>query len=258
MSNIISKPSGVLAGHENLDASDYRPPKVTIGQPTSKTEGAAGKFVFSTGEMRESLLTIVPLLATKTRVLYGEGFGKKSARCGSDNFFTPASRIENPVCTKCAEKSGSKIEVVCPAAKWGDRHEDKALVAEKLGVKNTFKPLCTESVNLLLMDKDGMLPFWLQLQKTQIEIAQKQLFTAYMMRGLPFYAASIDIKLQRISNERGNYYQVWFSNITKLSDDAASKFEGIYNVFSGRAERDLASLHADQDKENDALEDAPF
>lgn len=256
MSNIIQKPSGAvtLHGHENLDASDYRPPKVTIGQPTSKTEGAAGKFVFSTGEMREQLLEVVPILATKTRVLYAKDYGKKAARCSSDNFFSPADRIQDPVCGQCAERVGNKTEVVCPAAKWGDKHEDKAEVARKLGMPNSFKPLCAESVNILLIDKDGLLPYWLTLQKTQIEVAQKQLFTAYMMRGLPFYAASIDIKLQKISNSNGTWFQVWFSNINKLENH--EKFEGIYRMFSGRAEKDLAELHREADEANS--EEAPF
>jgi hypothetical protein len=258
MSNIVPKQAGqmILAGHESLDASDYRPPKVTIGQPTSKGEGVVGKFAFSTGERRESLLEVVPILATKTRVLFGKGFGNKAATCASDNFFKPADRIENPICDRCAEAVGNKAEVVCPAAKWGDKHVDKAQVAKNLGLENSFKPLCQESVNLFLMDKEGLLPYWLSLQKTQIEVVQQQLFTAYLMRGLPFYQASVDIKLQKISNDRGTFYKVWFSNIQKLDDLTAEKFKGIYNMYSGRAEKDLADLHAEQDASHG--EEPPF
>jgi hypothetical protein len=106
------------------------------------------------------------------------------------------------------------------------------------------------------MDKDGLLPYWLGLQKTQIEVVQKQLFTAYMMRGLAFYQASVDIKLQKISNERGTFYQIWFSNIQKLDDASAEKFKNIYQSFSGRAEKDLAELHAEQDASHG--EEPPF
>lgn len=222
MSNIVK--AGGLKSFAGLSADDIKPTRVMIGQKNSE-KGEKGHFIFNTGESVKELLEVVPLFVKKTRVLYAKG--SRVPKCASDNFFTPAIRIENAQCENC---------MICHASYWGVDNPEKEKLAKEIKTDYEKKPLCKEQYNVYMVDKSGT-PFILNVHGSSITTLQKQLFTRYQMQHLELYQASVDLKLELKKSGSFEYYGLTVSNFKPLADYSAQ--QKLFDMYFSRGEEIL-------------------
>jgi hypothetical protein len=244
MSNLVDPKTIAATFWDTMEVKDFTVPRVELGQNVGKigSGGKAGKFVFNTGEVRDSMLECKLLVPTKTRVLYGAG----SARCASDNFFNPSDRIQNPVSANC---------LTCPVAQWGeDPLKDKVAEETKPKNYNPKKPLCNETYNLLMADKDWNL-FFIKFQKTQLKIVSEKLFTRlrYNFGANPPYEVAFDLKSVPVDD---TYFNIEFDNFRVIPDEQKTVAQDAYMSWSSRAKDVLAKQHKEMDESHD--EPIPF
>ena len=250
MSDVVVKgPSSVQAlANEfwgEMDSGDFKIPRVSIGQPTTKqAKGKPGHFNYSNGKSIELIENVKLILPKKTRVLYQ---GNNRARCKSDNFYQPSAYVQDPISNDCLK---------CPAAQWGDRDRVKVALAEELQVKDVEKPLCSETYNLLMADGNWM-PFWANFQKAQLKIVGEQLFSRlrYDYNHVPPYGVAFDMRLKKIENGMNSYYTVTFDSFRVL--DSYEPGAKLYQALSKRAQEILAQEHENMDRAHDQAASEP-
>lgn len=237
MSNLPVDPREAASdfwGNSNLESKDFAIPRVTIGQATT-SKGEPGKFNFNSGVSLDSMPGCKLIVPTKTRVLYN---GDGPARCRSDNSYQPSQSISAPISDNC---------LTCFAAQWGTDDPAKIALADELRVQEgqRNKPLCAETYNLLMADKDWNL-FFIAFQKSQLKIVSEKLFSRIKSMGLPGYMVSFDMDLQRITGGGKTYYSVVFDNFQETDDETGKE---IYAQWSRRAQDELAKQHDTMDRE---------
>lgn len=241
MSNITT--TGVDDFWGGMGSEDFAIPLVHIGQPTSQKKGKIGHFNYNNGASYESLGGCTLISPQKTRVLYAGLQGK--ARCSSDNFHNPSSRIANPVSANCLN---------CYASQWG---EDplKMKLASEIGLKvaNSNAPLCKETYNLLMADGNGKL-FFIAFQSTALKEVKEKLFSRlkFDFGGNSPYAVHFDMALEEIKDKNGKYYLPIFNNFEVWDPERIAHNKNLYLGYSGgKATQVLASAHEHMDDEWD-------
>ena len=146
-----------FTGMEDLDHDQFIIPRVKIIQPTSK-KGTAGKLMVNlTGEEFAEIL-ILPIKVTQGRVFWEEGGDSEKPICRSPDGHRPDPRIEEPqneICIARKELSGGRVftKIVCPRAVWGP---------------DGSAPECRQVFNLLCLDLEQELPFWISVSGASI------------------------------------------------------------------------------------------
>jgi hypothetical protein len=227
-----------------LTEQDFSIPRVKIGQPTS--EGEAGKFNYNNGKSVETLVGCKLLAPKKTRVLYQAN--SKVSRCGSDDFYVPASRYLKPISNNC---------MTCVGSEWGEDDPEKLALAKEIGKQGNLKPpLCKETYNLLMLGADNS-PFFIQFQGTQLKIVQEKLFSRLKFEyGMhPPYLVQFDMKLNLFSKPGTKYYEIVFDGFGEVQGEQAETISGAWQKFRGIAQDILTKQHEAMDAEN---ADVPF
>ncbi|MGO9372703.1 MAG: hypothetical protein ACLQBD_11465 [Syntrophobacteraceae bacterium] len=147
-----------LAGFTGLEGLDPGSmmiiPRIKIVQPTSK-EGTEGKLrVNLTGDEFDDL-AIVVVKAFQGRTFWDPDPKSDKVLCRSYDFMNPDPAIEKPYNDVCAvhttnAKNQKVLKVLCPEGQWkGATHQEK--------------PSCGEIINLLCIQSEDLLPFWISM-----------------------------------------------------------------------------------------------
>lgn len=246
MSNLVQFNNDDFFG-ETITEESFRPPRVSLGQPSSQNK-KAGCFNFPDGRAVDRLENLVLIKPTQSRVLYGKTF-QSPALCGSDNYFNPADRFENPPQTNCK---------ICPLSGFGDVDEKKEFADKHgLSITNFERPMCKASYDLILAEYcgDGVFkPFLISFQGASRAPLEKKLLSTIKMwdNSIPKCAVMFDMKAVNASSGKGNFYLPDFGNF-RVADDVQAA-TNIYKTFSGIAAELFAqdNQNSDEEKEKEA------
>lgn len=223
---------------EDFDTEDFTMPRVTIGMG-SPTKGKVGHFNSSTGESFSELSNVSLLGRTPGFVLYG-GLGAVPARCASNDGINPHSGIENPV--TAPEDGGCSA---CYANKWGPDARKDALRDQAHLTRGGDKPICNQTLSLLLAGSDGM-PFVLLTKTHNVKVVREFLFTGLRMRAaahrLEPYGMAFDLRLLALSG-LGNRYQLVVENWQRVLGDRLQANRGLYEAFGPKAQMIVSHQH---------------
>lgn len=243
---------GLLEGLEGGGASDLIIPRRSVCYPESKMEGMgvpAGHFVSSLdpSNHKESVRCTL-LKAHKGRVWFEEMEDKPS--CGSDNGLVPASRFGNPPSPTCVTMGPRGEEAVCEYAEWGYRSNGKAK-----------PPACSGTWNLLMLDLDEMMPFWISLKGTSYK-STKTLFTnlkliAQRSGRNEVCCGEFTMGLDRMEKPRV-YFIVRFTGFKVLEDDLYLPAKELFTQFQGENLSDEVTVEESYTPGGGTQEDTPF
>lgn len=238
MSNLPVDPRTLAAEFwKDMGAEDFSTPRISLAQWTSKESSSAGKFVSNTGNVFDFLPSCKLIVPTKTRVLFS---GDNRSRCASDNFYSPASRIKDPVSANC---------LTCAVGQWGESPLKDQLAKEtKPKNYNPNKPLCNETYQLLIADRDWNL-FFIKFQKTQLKVVSEGLFTRirHSFNSVAPYEVQFDINPVEV----GTYFNVSFDNFKIVDEAERGKGAELYLGWSKKASDVLAKQHEEMDLAHD-------
>ena len=180
----------------------------------------------------------------RTFLEYGEA--NTDPVCRSYNFFTPDPEIEEPVSPACVEKvqRGNKIILnqVCPDCKWVNRQ----------------RPPCDEMFNLLCLDVNEMLPFWINVGGASIK-AVKQFISAIGVRRKKLWEFQVEFSLD-VRTEPHKHYVLRISPPRKLENgDLSDICDMVMELKEETIERSIkaeeaAAENADSDSEGGSTE----
>jgi len=187
-------------GFETIDPSAFVIPRMKIVQPTSK-EGTQGRLRINLTGDEFAALDVVIVKAMQGRVLWDhDNAGNEKPLCRSSDYLHPDSSIENPPSPECARQVTSTtkktmLKPICPNAGWNGNE----------------KPACGETWNLLCIQKDEFLPFWLSLAGTSIAPVRRYL-SAIALRRCPLWQFETVISTDEQKGDRGRYFVVKFES----------------------------------------------
>lgn len=187
-------------GFEGIDPSAFVIPRMKIVQPTSK-EGTQGRLRINLTGDEFAAVDVVIVKAMQGRVLWDhDNAGNEKPLCRSADYFRPDSSIENPPSPECVRQVTSTtkktmLKPVCPNAGWN----------------GSEKPACGETWNLLCIQKDEFLPFWLSLAGTSIAPVRRYL-SAIALRRCPLWQFETVISTDEQKGDRGRYFVVKFES----------------------------------------------
>lgn len=217
-SNMAENTAPELLGLEEFDSADLVIPRFKITQPTSQ-EGTPGNFRNNLTNEEVEELNVVVLSAGKGRVFWSENIDEDPA-CRSSNGLVPSENIEEPVNSECGKKdAGQRFEPVCEYAKWGEQGA---------------RPLCNETINLLCVNRDDMVPFFISLHGTQLKPVRAYL-SAVGLRRKSLYEFQATLKLKEKNNGKGKYFVIQFENLTENSQDEKETYRALYFQFAGHS-----------------------
>jgi len=197
-------------GFEDIDSSAFVIPRMKIVQPTSK-EGTQGRLRINLTGDEFAAMDVVIVKAMQGRVLWDhDNAGNEKPLCRSSDFLHPDASIENPPSPECVRRVTSTtkktmLKPVCPNAVWN----------------GTEKPACGETWNLLCIQKDEFLPFWLSVAGTSIAPVRRYL-SAIALRRCPLWQFETVISTDEQKGDRGRYFVVKFESpkpITRELED---------------------------------------
>jgi len=187
-------------GFETIDPSAFVIPRMKIVQPTSK-EGTQGRLRINLTGDEFAALDVVIVKAMQGRVLWDhDNAGNEKPLCRSSDYLHPDSSIENPPSPECSRQVTSTtkktmLKPICSNAGWNGNE----------------KPACGETWNLLCIQKDEFLPFWLSLAGTSIAPVRRYL-SAIALRRCPLWQFETVISTDEQKGDRGRYFVVKFES----------------------------------------------
>ena len=187
-------------GFEGIDSSAFVIPRMKIVQPTSK-EGTQGRLRINLTGDEFAAMDVVIVKAMQGRVLWDhDNAGNEKPLCRSSDFLHPDASIENPPSPECVRRvtrttKKTMLKPVCPNAGWN----------------GTEKPACGETWNLLCIQKDEFLPFWLSVAGTSIAPVRRYL-SAIALRRCPLWQFETVISTDEQKGDRGRYFVVKFNS----------------------------------------------
>ena len=172
-------------------------------------------------------MDLVVLRVSDSRILWPETFSKDNVpACKSNDSITPVPLEDIPA----DDQSGYDVKAdsceKCPFSGWST-----------VGGKRV-PPACNESKDLLVIDRESMIPFFISFSSLGLSAVNKQLLRPLRLRvmalsaqrrsaGLPpAHTAMFGFKLSTLFDERdsGTSYQPIFSNLEELSDEDKDMF----------------------------------
>jgi hypothetical protein len=168
-----------FTGLEGLDPSTVMIiPRIKIVQPTSK-EGTEGKLRINlTGDEFDEI-PLVLIKALQGRTYWDPDPKSDKVLCRSYDFMIPDSSIEKPFNDTCAVhtinlKKQRVLKTVCHEAQWTGSADSQK------------KPTCAETFNLLCIQAEDLLPFWITLAGVSLRPA-KSYISAIALRRCPLW-----------------------------------------------------------------------
>lgn len=202
-----------FTGLEGLDASSFVIPRIKIVQPTSK-EGTPGTLRINlTGDEFEEIPVIV-IKAIQGRIMWDPDPASEEVLCRSYDFLTPDPAIENPYNSLCVKRvrnlRGQEILTpVCDQAKW-----------RKNAKGEDVRPDCNETYNLLCLQSEDFLPFWVTLGGASISPVKKYL-SAIALRRSRLFAWETVLSTEE-HKQPHRHYTASFSTPRPLDSDRAA------------------------------------
>jgi hypothetical protein len=229
----------------NLESDNLKVPHMKIGQGTSR-RGQPGQFNFTDGRSEPEIKNAKLLIPRMTRVLYAKEWNAP-ARCASDDFYSPAPRIQQPISPNCLN---------CYAKEWGDKDPRKQALGKELGVRpdRLVVPLCKETFNSMFLDGNGV-PFFSTFQGTAWKIVNVELVNRlkFNFREVPPYMVAFDIGIKEDPKSANRIFIPTFSNFRVVEGQEAEMMDHYYQMFQSKAAEILAQAHAQMDAEKDAV-----
>ncbi len=144
-------------GYEGMDVSAFVVPRMKLCQPMSK-EGTAGKFRLNlTGEEFATIKAAV-LKMNRGRIWWNkDDLTADEPLCRSLDFMKPDPRIPDPPDSRCADMINGRLTQVCIKSKWIDGE----------------RPPCHETFNMLCLDLQTEVPFWISVHGKSISGVRK-------------------------------------------------------------------------------------
>ena len=233
----LANPFVKRMGFEDEQEGDILLPRAKILQPTSDelTNERYESQNFKAGQLINSLTKevlpakFVPILKFNSRLLWipkkaGGGMACRSmdAKTGivldapkwgpwdeATNKWNPVKTVQNGECISCD---------TCPYANWvGD-----------------VPPVCTKSMNFLVMFIDSGFPMVLSFKSTSLKHGKKLYSMAKMMPGNMF-DYMYELKTFRKSNDKGTFYEVDVMPGGKVPAEQAQQFAEMYSSFRSLA-----------------------
>ncbi|MGC8495055.1 MAG: hypothetical protein ACP5SH_25335 [Syntrophobacteraceae bacterium] len=245
---------GGFTGLEGLDASSFVIPRFKIVQPTSK-EGTPGTLRINLTGDEFASLPIILVKAIQGRVLWDPDQKNDKALCRSYDFLTPDPSIESPFSPVCAKKvlnlrRQEVLTPVCPQAKWNKDSKGKDV-----------KPECNETYNLLCLQAEDFLPFWIALGGASIAPVKRYLSAIALRRSRLFAWETILTAEER--KEPNRHYVASFSAPRPLDPERAAFVAqtivdlGLASVDIRRTFEAEEAAAADSAGESDSSESTP-
>jgi len=227
-----------MLGLEAFDTGDLVIPRYKIVQPTSK-EGTPGVFKNNLTNDETDKVNVVVIAASKGRVCWGENLDEDPI-CRSSDGLHPADNIETPINSICGTKEdGKRFEPVCQNAQWRDKNE---------------RPLCNEVINLLCINRDDQVPFFISLHGTQLKPVRAYL-SALGLRKKSLYEYQATLGLKETSNHKGKFFVIQFANLKENSPEDKEIYRTLFFQFAGHT---IDQTFDAEKKMKDDLSDVPF
>ena len=186
-------------GLEGIDVSTFIIPRIKLVQPTTKEADATpGKLRINLTGDEFSSLPVIVVKAIQDRTLWSPDPKSETVLCRSYDFLKPDSSVEKPCSAACAKKitnlrKQEVLTVLCDQARW---HGDK-------------KPECSENFNLLCLQAEDLLPFWITMHGTSILPVRKYL-SAIALRQSRLFQWQTDLSSE-MKTEPAKHYVAKFS-----------------------------------------------
>lgn len=227
-----------MLGLESFDAGDLVIPRYKIVQPTSK-EGTPGVFKNNLTNEEKDRINVVVLAASKGRVCWGENI-EEDPVCRSSDGLMPSEEVERPINPVCGTKeNGKRFEPVCPNAVWQD---------------NNQRPACDEVINLLCVNRDDQVPFFISLHGMQLKPVRAYL-SAIGLRRKSLHEFQTTLTLKETTNHKGKFFVVQFGEI---KESEAGEKEVFRSKFFQFANQSIDRTFDAERKMKDDLSDVPF
>lgn len=245
---------GGLEGLEGATMASFKIPRRVIAQPQStwtEEKGVQSGTLVSTlddGDFKEEIDGI--LLRAHPGRIYFESPTDDRPACGSDNGLVPASRFQDPPSDKCVTRHIKGEDSVCEFSAWNTGKDGKPK-----------PPPCQASWNLLILDRDDGVPFWISVKGTSFQSA-KSLFSSINKEAIEAKSTKLcccSFTLDLVRREKPKpYYLTRFSNFKQLEEEEAGAALEMFARFSG-----LRNIVEEEPKEkidgdpDDEFEDEP-
>ena len=197
-----------FSGLEGIDASTFIIPRIKIVQPTTREADATpGKLRINLTGDEFGSIPVILIKAIQGRTLWDPKPGSDIILCRSYDFLKPDSSIEKPYSDYCAKKvknlrGQDVLSIACDCAKW---HGDT-------------KPECTENYNLLCLQNEDLLPFWITLHGASISPVRKYLSAIALRRSRLFqWCTTLSTEMKM---EPQKYYVARFSTPLPVAKEA--------------------------------------
>ena len=155
-------------------------------------------------------------------------------------YLGPGHHIEesvNPICG--TKENGKRFEPVCENALWRDNNE---------------RPLCNEVINLLCVNTDDQVPFFISLHGTQLKPVRAFL-SALGLRKKSLYEFQATLGLKEKSSGKGKFFVIQFANLKENTPEEKEAFRALYFQFAGHT---IDQTFDAEKKMKDDLSDVPF
>ena len=227
-----------MLGLDGFDTGDLVIPRYKIVQPTSK-EGTPGVFKNNLTHEETNQVKVVVLMASKGRVCWGENLDADPI-CRSSDGLRPSDTIEKPVNTICGTKeNGKRFEPVCKNALWRDNNE---------------RPLCNEVINLLCVNTDDQVPFFLSLHGTQLKPVRFFL-SALGLRKKNLYEFQATLGLKETINFKGKFYVIQIFHLKENTPEEKEVYRSLFFEFAGHT---IDQAFDAEQKMKEDLSEVPF
>ncbi len=212
---------------EGLEGFSLKPAIMKLVQNTTTDEGAVkGKLFDTLSKSNYDGMQVVPLSIRLTRVLFPPN-GDLGAEplCRSNDGIVPSPDAQVPQCEKCANcDMGPKV--------WKN-------------FKSTGKkPDCQEKYRMLFIDRESGLPYFITIGGKSItrlkalkDAIYRDVLSCKMKHEIrSVYDYTFELKPIPVTGKRGNYYELSFVNLKKIS--TPGEFGPLYEQFVKRYKAD--------------------
>ncbi len=179
------------------------------------------------------------LAATKGRVCWGENI-EEDPVCRSSDGLRPSDDVEKPFNQVFgAKNAGKRFEPVFPNAQWKEKSE---------------RPACDEVINLLCINRDDDVPFFISLHVMQLKpVRAFRSAIGLRKRSLCEYQASLPLK--ETTNHKGKFFVIQFGDLKENNAEEKEVFRRKSFQFANRS---IDQTFEAEKKMKDDLRDVPF
>jgi len=186
-------------------------------------------------------MNVAVIRISKSRILWPAEYDKDNdPLCKSNNFTTPDTSIEKPMCDSCGmlplEPGQKRAKHKCEYANWTMNKKNE-----------NVPPACSEVWNVLLVDLDTYTPMIFSVAGNKLSPTKKILSTINIRtsaKRIPACSFSFKLTSTLVSKPKGDIHIPVYSDLAQLPDDQASDMKIIMENM-----RDIQLSGGDVDEE---------